>query len=147
MGQAGAGTGQPAGSYLDGLLSMAEIILIPHRSADTVMKAVSARIVEVLDIERCRYVAGPVRDQRLATMDHDGGVVRGTQRLDVDRRGLPTDEETALPVLRDGQTLGYFVLTASSRIARPSLEQRRVAVLLADQVASVVGHAPEARTS
>lgn len=40
-------------------------------------------------------------------------------------------------MIHEGETLGHFVLTSASDVARPSLEQRRVAVLMADQVASV----------
>jgi hypothetical protein len=37
-----------------------------------------------------------------------------------------------------GELRGRFLLTASSHVARPSAQQRRVAVLLADQVASLL---------
>jgi hypothetical protein len=94
--------------------------------------------VEVLAISRCRYVAGPVYDYRLAILDHDGDVTRGGHSVKVERDGLPTDEETALLVIREGQLVGHFVLTSAAEVSRPSLEQRRVAVLLADQVAAVV---------
>lgn len=71
-----------------------------------------------------------------ALVDHIADQIR--QLLDVDRDGLPTDENTALLVTRANVTLGHFLVTAASQIARPSLEQRKVAVLLADQAGSVV---------
>ena len=40
--------------------------------------------------------------------------------MNVERDGMPTDSEIALPVRHDGVTTGYFMLTASTRIARPS---------------------------
>jgi hypothetical protein len=104
-----------------------------------VIDLVAGQIVEVLGIITCEFVPGPVTDPRLAVMGHDGVVTRGGHRLKVERDGLPTDERTALLVLREGETVGHFVLTSASEIARPTREQRRVAVLLADQVASVLG--------
>ena len=43
-------------------------------------------------------------------------------------------------------TLGHFLLTAASEIARPTLEQRKVAVLLADQAGSVLQSGPPRRS-
>jgi K+-sensing histidine kinase KdpD len=133
-----AGASRRAG-YLDGALRTAEIVSTRHDSAQTVIDLVSGQIVEVLGIVTCEFAPGPVTDGRLAVMDHEGVVTRGGHRLKVERDGLPTDERTALLVLRDGDVVGHFVLTSASEIARPTREQRRVAVLLADQVASVLG--------
>jgi hypothetical protein len=58
--------------------------------------------------------------------------------VDVDRNGLPTDDEIALLVRHGDSTLGRFQLNAATRVARPSLQQRRVAVLLADQIAAII---------
>jgi K+-sensing histidine kinase KdpD len=133
-----AGASQRAG-YLDGVLRTAEIVSARKGSPQAVIDLVADQIVDVLGIVTCRFVPGPVTDPRLAVMDHDGIVTRAGQRLRVDRDGLPTDEQTALLVLRQGETVGHFVLTSASEIARPTREQRRVAVLLADQAASVLG--------
>ena len=70
----------------------------------------------------------------VGTLNRDGSVTRGGHPVNVERDGLPTDERTALSVRRGGVTCGRFLITAASRVARPSLEQRKVAVLLADQV-------------
>lgn len=61
--------------------------------------------------------------------------------IDVERQGLPTEEEILLPVRSAGRTVSGFVLTTATRVRRPTLEQRRVAVLLADQVGFVVARA------
>lgn len=132
-----AGASRRAG-YLDGALRTAEIVAARHESPAKVMELVAKEIVEVLAISRCRFVTGPVYDSRLAILDHDGNVTRGDHPVNVERDGLPTDEETALLVIREGQVVGHFVLTSAAEVSRPSLEQRRVAVLLADQVAAVV---------
>jgi hypothetical protein len=45
-------------------------------------------------------------------------------------------------VRRGPDTLGHFLVTAATRVSRPRPEQRRVAVLLADQVAGVLDGDP-----
>ena len=125
--------------YLDGVLGTAELVLVRQDSVDSLIDKVSDQIAEVLDIARCRFVPGGVFDSRMAVLDHDGDVTRAGRRLNVDRDGLPTDDETVLLVRRNEDVLGHFVLTSADRIARPSLEQRQVAVLLADQIVSLLG--------
>ena len=125
--------------YLDGALNTAQIVSARHESAQSVIELVAGQIVDVLGIVSCRYESGPVNDTMMAVMDHDGVVTRSGHPVHVERDGLPTDTETALPVVRDGCTVGHFVLSSASDIARPSQERRRVAVLLAGQVASVLG--------
>lgn len=133
-----AGASRRAG-YLDGALATAEIVSARHESPGKVIELVTAQIVDVLGISRCRFVSGPLNDTRLAVLDHEGAVSRGGRVLQVERDGLPTDEETALLVIHDGEVVGHFVLTSAADVARPTLEQRRVAVLLADEVASMFG--------
>lgn len=51
----------------------------------------------------------------------------------MDRAALPTDTEIE-PLVRSGGVLrGRFLLTAATAARRPPLEQRQVAVALADQ--------------
>lgn len=133
-----ARAGRRAG-YLDGALRTAEIVAARDESPEALVDLVCRQIADVLGVSACRFVAGPVYDYRLATLQHDGTVTRGGRPVKVEQQGLPTNEQTALLVTRGGETLGHFVLTAAGDIAYPSLEQRRVAVLLADQVASALG--------
>lgn len=133
-----AGASRRAG-YLDGALRTAEIVSARQESPRKVIELVAGQIVDVLGIAGCRFVPGTVHDSRLAILDHDGGVTWGGSIVKVEREGLPTNEETALLVVHEGETVGHFVLTSADDVARPSLEQRKVAVLLADQVASVLG--------
>jgi hypothetical protein len=65
-------------------------------------------------------------------------VTRGSHELKVERDGLPTNAEIELAVQHAGETRGRFLLTAAARIARPDLEQRLVAVALADQVGAAL---------
>ncbi|QNN53431.1 DUF4118 domain-containing protein [Nocardioides mesophilus] len=124
--------------YLDGVLGTAELVLGPHDSVEQLAAGVAAQIRDVLGVSRCRFVRGSGYDRRMALLDHDGVVTRNGRRLDVERDGLPTDEETALLLRRADEFVGCFVLTSAADIARPTLEQRRVAVLLADQVATLL---------
>ena len=92
----------------------------------------------MLGADECRLVDGPVSDGRIAVLDHDGDVTRGDHTVDVDRVGMPSDDYVAIPVHRGSRVVGHFLVTATSRVTYPTAEQRRVAVLLADQVAAAV---------
>jgi K+-sensing histidine kinase KdpD len=120
--------------YLDGVLSTAEIVTLRRTSREHLLDHVANQITGVLGIDASRYVPGPLSDPRVPVLDHDGRVTRQGRVIDVERDGLPSNDEIALAVRRADSTLGHFRLTAAAGIARPSLEQRRVAVLLADQV-------------
>jgi K+-sensing histidine kinase KdpD len=121
--------------YLDGVMATAESVA-QDAGASTVTSAVADRIREVLDLDRCEFVpsgtipGGP-------QLERDGTVTRGGSSLDIDRGGLPTDSVVVLPVRSGTGVRGYFQLTAASHVARPTRDQRRVAVLLADQVAAL----------
>ncbi|MCW2737147.1 DUF4118 domain-containing protein [Nocardioides sp.] len=124
--------------YLDGVLSAAATVAEADSGPDQVVAVVGAHIAEVLGADRCAYVVGPVHDPRVAVLDRDGVLTQHGQHRDVDRTGLPVDDYVALEVRRSGRVIGHFLVTASTRMARPSREQCRVAVLLADQVAPLI---------
>jgi K+-sensing histidine kinase KdpD len=124
--------------YLEGVLGTARTVAEGDVPVDTLIDVVARQITEVLDAETCRFVRGPVRDARIAVMDHDGVLVRGDHTVDVDRVGLPTNEHVALLVRRGTRVMGHFLVSTPTRVTYPSAEQRRVAVLLADQVAAAV---------
>jgi K+-sensing histidine kinase KdpD len=123
--------------YLDGLLNTARAVAEGSAPDSAVTNLVAGQITEVLDADEAHFVKGPVHDSRVAVLDHDGVVVRNGRPIDVDRVGLPIDEYTAVPVRKGSFEVGHFLLTSASHVAFPSREQRRVAVLLADQVAAV----------
>ncbi|MFC8503304.1 DUF4118 domain-containing protein [Pedococcus sp. NPDC057267] len=124
--------------YLDGVMATAEAVATPDGAPDDVTAAVAARIRDVLRLDSCAYhpsehlPGGPV-------LARDGTVTRSGISLDVDRNGLPIDEVVLLPVQAGGHQRGYFTLTAASRVSRPTAQQRRVAVLLADQLSGMLG--------
>jgi hypothetical protein len=130
--------------YLGGVVGAAELVAQGEATARFQLEFVGGQIARVLGIDSAAYVAGPVGNH--PRLLRDGRVVRAGRELDVDRSGLPVDDVTELPVERDGVVLGRFVLTSVAKVAWTSVEQRQVAGLLADQVASVAaaGRGPTA---
>lgn len=124
--------------YLEGVLGAAAVVASGDVPAPAVIDVVNRQIVSVLGVDSSRFVPGELPDPRLALLDHDGIVSRDGRAVDVDRVGLPFDEELAIAVHLGPRTLGHFITFSAARIAYPSLEQRRVAVLLADQAAPVL---------
>jgi K+-sensing histidine kinase KdpD len=127
--------------YLDGVLGTSKIIAVREASSDALISHVAHQIVQVLDIDECRFVLGAGPGPQDASLDHDGYVTRRGTRVNVERDGLPSDEHIGLVVRQGGVVHGQFLLTAATRVARPSVEQLRVAVLLADQVGAALTHA------
>jgi K+-sensing histidine kinase KdpD len=136
-----AGAARHSG-YLDGVLATATTVSEARTPTSTVITVVAEQIADVLDADDCRFVDGPVHDARIAVLDRSGDLVRDGRHVDVRRVGLPTDEYVAVPVRRGGSVLGHFLVTAATRASFPDPEQCRVAVLLADQVAGTLLHAP-----
>lgn len=123
--------------YLDGVLRTADLVALRDTTPDALAREVAGRITEVLGVDGCRFESPGDRPARSATTLHrDGSVTRHGAPLDTTRTGLPVDDLVALPVEHGGVGYGRFLLTASTRVARPSVEQRRVAATLADQVAA-----------
>lgn len=123
--------------YLSGALGAADLAAL---QAPELVDAVSRQIVEVLGIDACRFEPGAAGGSTL--LAHDGSVTRRGQEVDVARHGLPTDDVIALDAGH-----GRFLLTASTRIVRPTIEQRRVAVLLAGQVRAALSEDRSSRSS
>ena len=122
--------------YLDGVITTSQAVAT-GASADDLIEQVRAELTAVLGIDGAKFVAGS-KQTAAPRLNPDGSVTRGTHVLRVERDGLPTNAEIELPVQHAGETRGRFLLTAASRIARPDLEQRLVAVALADQVGSAL---------
>ncbi len=117
-----------------------------HRLADKVAAGVDAtdvitaaqhELTELLTLRSCRFDAPPFADAfpRLAR----SGVIEGPTvwRIAGDGFELPA-EGVELPVLARGQQVGRFVFTPTAGVG-VTLEQRVVALALADQVAAALG--------
>jgi GAF domain-containing protein len=126
--------------YLDGVLSTAEKVAARDPDPADLVAVVTTELTGLLGLDGCRYA--PVAPHLRVVVHPDGRVRSGERVIDLERHGLPTEEEILLPVRSAGRAFGGFVLTAATRVRRPSPEQLRVAVLLADQVGFVVAHAP-----
>lgn len=135
------GRRQQAGSsrrlgYLDGVLSAAEKVAARETDPGDLIKLVTTELTDLLGLDGCRYA--PVAPHLRVVIQPDGMVHSGERVIDIQRQGLPTEEEVLLPVRNSGRTIGGFVFTTATRVRRPTPEQLRVAVLLADQVGTVV---------
>lgn len=130
--------------FLDGVLESADAAAESGADLDEARRRVARRICAVLDLDRCGFVAGPPPRHGVTLLRRDGTVERDGRPVVVEREGLPTDVEIVLAVPGPAADSGHFRLTAASRVRRPNLEQRRVAVLLAAQCASLPesGHTP-----
>jgi len=122
--------------YLDGVLSAAEQVAARDTDPRDLVALVGGELTTLLGLDGCRFA--PVAPHLRTVVQPDGVVRSGGRDLDVERHGLPPDEEILLPVRSGGRTLGGFVLTAATRVRRPTAEQLRVAVLLADQVGTAL---------
>lgn len=132
-----AQSSQRAG-YLEAIADVASAAAAAGTPVEVAADAVAMRIAEVLGADECRFVAGPVHDVRIAMLDRDGTVTRDGTQVNVDRSGLPIDEYVAIAVGTGAAASGHFLITASTRVRRPSREHRRVATLLADQVGAAL---------
>ncbi|TDW15657.1 DUF4118 domain-containing protein [Kribbella kalugense] len=122
--------------YLDGVLTTSQAVAA-GASTDDLIEQVRAELTALLGIDGVKFVAGS-KETQAPRLNPDGSVTRGSHLLKVERDGLPTNAEIELPVQHAGETRGRFLLTAATRIARPDLEQRLVAVALADQVGAAL---------
>ena len=126
--------------YLNGVLGTVDLVSTRDQTPDSLMQHICQQIELVLGVEKCEFLPGAVLDPRVAVLDHQGLVSRGGHLVNVDRDGLPTDEFTALRVSRGEVAVGHLILTSAAAIVRPSLEQRKVAMLLADQAGSLLAN-------
>ena len=125
--------------YLDGVLGTAATVAAGRSSTADLIDLVCQQIVEVLQIDGCRFDIGT--RSGLPALDPSGTVTRHGHTVDVSRHGLPTDSMIALPVRSGGVTYGQLLLTAATRVVRPSRQQLRVAVTLANQVGAALAGA------
>lgn len=130
--------------YLDGVFGTADIVAQPGASPEALVDRVDRQIVEILDIDTCRFERLE-EDSGTTRLHRDGTVTQRGTPYDVDRHGLPTDDVITLAVRHSDRTYGRFVLTAATRVVRPTFEQRRVVALLADQVGAALASRAEPR--
>lgn len=122
--------------YLDGVVSAARMAAEGDTPAPAVVTFVSDQIVAVLGVDKAEFKPGnPGPHPRL---NRDGSVTRDAKVIDVDRSGLPTNDVTEIVVENHGRILGRFVMICATRVVWPTLEQRLVAVTLAEQAGAAL---------
>ncbi len=122
--------------YLAGAQAVAAAVAAGGSSTDDLVREVGQQIAEVLGVDGCRF--DPAAGFGGPGLTADGGLVRHGRTIDVGRRGLPTDATIALPVRSGGCVYGHYLLISSTRVARPTRGQLRMAVMLADQVGAAI---------
>lgn len=128
--------------YLAGIVSSARLVADGTAAPSTIVAHVQRQIVDVLDLDECRFDTGTSgQHPRLLT---DGSVTRGSRVIDVEHDGLPTDDRVELRVEHAGIVRGRFLLDATTRVRRPDLDQRVIAVTLAQQVGPALAAASTA---
>jgi K+-sensing histidine kinase KdpD len=129
--------------YLAGI-NLAAATVAVGGSASALIDDVSRRLLQLLSARECRFEQGVAGLGRPARLRQDGQVVTPDQRvLAVDQDGLPATTE--LLVENHGVLRGRFLLTAEPG-ARPTVEQRLVAVAFADQVGAALAADGPVRT-
>lgn len=123
--------------YLAGIVSAAHTVASGSAPQAALLEHITRQITGVLGIDGCRF--DPDTSHRSQPrLEPDGIVTRNGHPVDVERDGLPTNDEIELLVQHGGQVRGRLLLTAATSISRPDLQQRRVAVTLADQAAAAL---------
>jgi K+-sensing histidine kinase KdpD len=127
--------------YLTGVARAARMAADGSPRQDLVA-TVERVITDVLDLDDTRFEPSATRRTDRPVLDHEGAVHWRGHVVDIAREGLPTMDVIEMPAGREGGD-GRFLLTASSRVRRPSREQLLVAVTLAEQVLTApVGREP-----
>lgn len=122
---------------------LAELVAKGDDASDVIMAA-QAELTSLLNLRDCRFEAPPF-SSTLERLERSGVVSWSQYRFRDGGFELPPDG-VELPVLGRGQVLGRFVLEPKPDIG-VSLEQRVVAVALADQVGSVLASPNPGRES
>ena len=127
-----AAAGERSG-FIAGVVDSAGLAATGASQSD-IAKAVGGHIKQLLKADRVDYIQGTPRSDA-AIVQRDGTVTFEGIVLKVTADGLPSDRHTAVPVTAGGRAMGYFQVTTATDLVRPTAEQLRIAVLLADQLA------------
>jgi K+-sensing histidine kinase KdpD len=122
--------------YLAGIHAAAQVAAAGS-SALALVDQVAGQLTRVLSLESCRFQYGAAGLGGPARMRHDGTVTAEDLPWNVDAEGFPRGTDTELLVEGGGVFQGRFLMTPGPG-ARPTLEQRLLAVALADQVGAAL---------
>ena len=124
--------------YLDGINAAAQAVAAGGSTAELI-EQVSARLTELLSLRSCEFQYGKAGLGRPARLEKDGRVATERRTWDV-AEGLPDDTDLELLVENGGVLQGRFLMGPRQQ-AHPTLEQRLVAIALADQVGAALAGA------
>jgi K+-sensing histidine kinase KdpD len=122
--------------YLEGINSAAQAVATGG-SASVLIEQVTGQLTRLLTLRSCRFQHGVAGIGRPARLHHDGSLTVQHRTWDVDGEGFPADTDVEVLVESGGLFQGRFLMTPA-RGARPTLEQRLLAVALADQVGAAL---------
>ncbi len=122
--------------YLAGINAAAEAVAVGH-SPPAMIDDVCERLTHLLSLRSCTFQYGVAGLGRPARSQHDGRVTAGDVNWDVGNNGLPTQVDTELLVESGGILRGRFLFRPEPD-SRPTLEQRLVAIALADQIGAAL---------
>jgi K+-sensing histidine kinase KdpD len=124
--------------YLEGINAAAEAVAAGN-SPPALIDQVSDQLTHLLSLRACRFEYGVAGLGKPGRLEHNGQVTVGNRAWDTERDGLQA--ETELLVEAGGILQGRFLFRAEPE-SRPTLEQRLVAIALADQIGGAIaaGH-------
>jgi K+-sensing histidine kinase KdpD len=122
--------------YLDGISSAAQAVAAGG-SAAALIEQVTGQLTQLLSLRSCSFQYGVAGLGRPARLRRDGSVAIGQRAWNVDAEGFPAGYDTELLVESGGRFQGRFLM-APAPGARPTREQRLLAVALADQVGAAL---------
>jgi K+-sensing histidine kinase KdpD len=122
--------------YLDGINSAAQAVATGG-SPSVLIDQVTGQLTRLLTLRSCLFQHGVAGIGRPARLRHDGSVVIQHRAWNVDAEGFPAGMDVELLVESGGLFQGRFLMTPD-RGARPTLEQRLLAIALADQVGAAL---------
>ena len=125
--------------YLDGINAAARAVATGTEPR-LLIGQVCDQLTRLLGLSACRFQDGAAGIGNPPRLLRDGRVAVATRIWDPEREGLPPGRDTELLVEAGGLLQGRFLLTPGPD-ARPTLEQRLVAVGLADQAGAALAGA------
>jgi K+-sensing histidine kinase KdpD len=122
--------------YLDGLNTAARAVATGE-SAAALTGQVCEQLTRLLSLAGCRYQDGAAGIGSPARLLRDGQIVFAGRTWDIERARLPAGTDIELLAEAGGLLQGRFLLTPGPQ-THPALEQRMVAVALADQAGAAL---------
>jgi len=122
--------------YLDGISAAAQAVAVGG-SPSALIERVTGQLTQLLSLRSCRFQYGVAGLGQPARLRHDGTLLAGRQVWDVTARGFPPDTDIELLVENGGILQGRFLMTPAAD-ARPTLENRLLAVAFADQAGAAL---------